>query len=219
MQDRLLAWLQERLDRSLVWLQERQDARRGLTVAGVGLLVAAVVMLGYPVYTDFVHNNLQSKLSKELLSPQIREAYLSGTLRSGQSLTRIEIPKLGVNVVVVQGIDENALRAGAGHYPETPLPCDEGDVAIAGHRTTYGKPFANIDRLAPGDKIILKTPIGSCIYQVTRAPFVVLPNDWSVVANTPGQFYLTLTACHPKGSASHRIIIKATMVSSSLAAA
>jgi sortase A len=198
------------------WLVQRQGARKGLTVAGVGLVAIAVVFLAFPVYTDFVHNSLQGKLSKELGASTTKQAYLAGTLRSGQSLTRIEIPKLGVNVVVVQGIDENSLKAGAGHYPETPLPCNVGDVAIAGHRTTYGKPFANIDRLAPGDEIVLKTPIGSCVYRVSQTPFAVLPTDWTVVANTPGQFTLTLTACHPKGSASHRLIIKAAMVSSDL---
>jgi sortase A len=198
------------------WLVQRQGARKGLTVAGGALVAIAVVFLAFPVYTDFVHNGLQGKLSKELRTSATKQAYLAGTLRSGQSLTRIEIPKLGVNVVVVQGIDEESLKAGAGHYPETPLPCDVGDVAIAGHRTTYGKPFANIDRLVPGDEIILKTPIAACVYRVTQNPFAVLPDNWSVVANTPGQFTLTLTACHPKGSASHRLIIKAAMVSSDL---
>jgi sortase A len=185
-----------------------------MNVAVVILLAAAVVMLGYPVYTDFVHNNLQGKLRKELSSAAIRQAYLANDLQSGQSLTRIEIPKLGVNVVVVQGVSTSALRAGVGHYPETPLPCDAGDVAIAGHRTTYGKPFANIDRLDPGDLIVLQTPIGVCVYRVAQAPFVVLPTDWGVVSNTPGVATLTLTACDPKGSASHRIVIKADMVSS-----
>lgn len=199
------------------WLVQRQGARKGLSAAGAALVLVAVVFLAFPVYTDFVHNGLQGKLSKELGTSSTKQAYLAGALKSGQSLTRIEIPKLGVNVVVVQGIDETSLKAGAGHYPETPLPCNVGDVAIAGHRTTYGKPFANIDRLAPGDEIILKTPIGACVYRVSQAPFAVLPTDWSVVANTPGQFTLTLSACHPKGSASHRLIIKAAMVSSDLA--
>ena len=203
------------MDRILEALARRKGARRGLTAAAAALVVVALGMLAYPVYTDFYHNTLQSKLGKELGSAGTRSAYLSGTLKSGQSLTRLQIPKLGVNVVVVQGIDDNALKAGAGHYPETPLPCQEGDVAIAGHRTTYGKPFANVDRLAPGDKISLSTPGGSCIYEVSQDPFVVLPTDWQVVADTPGRFELTLTACHPKGSASHRIVIKALMVSSS----
>jgi len=204
------------LDKLLAWLEQRRGARRGLTAAGIALIVMAVVFLAYPVYTDFVHNNLQSKLGHQLGSATLRQEYLDGTVQTGQSLTRLEIPKLGVNVVVVQGITTKALEAGAGHYPETPLPCQLGDVAIAGHRTTYGKPFANVDRLVPGDTIILKTPVGACVYRVATAPFVVLPTDWKVVANTPGQFWLTLTACHPKGSASHRIIIKADMVSSSV---
>jgi sortase A len=182
------------LDRLLDALANSARARRGLTATAILLVAAAVGTLAYPVYTDLYHNDLQGKLSDELSSAQIRQAYM--------------------NVVVVQGIDTNSLKAGAGHYPETPLPCQSGDVAIAGHRTTYGKPFANIDRLAPADRIILTTPVGSCIYEVSRAPFVVSPDDWAVVANTPGEFQLTLTACHPKGSASHRIIVKAAMISS-----
>jgi sortase A len=204
------------LDRILDGLANSARARGGLTVAALVLVVAAVGTLAYPVYTDLYHNDLQGKLRSELASAQIRQAYM-GTLKAGQSVTRLQIPKLGVNVVVVQGVDANSLKAGAGHYPETPLPCQVGDVAIAGHRTTYGKPFANIDRLAPADRIILTTPVGSCIYEVSRPPFVVLPDDWGVVANTPGQFELTLTSCHPKGSASHRIIIKASMISSTAA--
>lgn len=202
------------LDRILVALARRRGARRGLTAAAVVLIVAAVGMLAFPVFTDLYHNSLQGRLGKELGQPRTRQAYLSGSLKPGQSLTRLQIPKLGVNVIVVQGIDDQSLRAGAGHYPETPLPCEAGDVGIAGHRTTYGKPFANIDRLGPGDRIILTTPVGSCIYEVSQDPFVVLPNDWTVVANSPGLFELTLTACHPKGSASHRIIVKAHMISS-----
>ena len=203
------------MDRILEALAGRKGARRGLTAAAVALIMMALGMLAYPVYTDFYHNSLQSKLSKELASPGIRQAYLSGDIKSGQSLTRIQIPKLGLNVVVVQGVSDADLKAGTGHYPESPLPCQEGDVAIAGHRTTYGKPFANVDRLVPGDKIVLTTPVGSCIYEVSQKPFVVLPTDWQVVANTPGRFELTLTACNPKGSAAQRIVIKALMVSSS----
>ncbi|MGH9182121.1 MAG: class E sortase, partial [Acidimicrobiales bacterium] len=78
--------------------------------------------------------------------------------------------------------------------------------------TTYGKPFSNLDRLKPGDPIILETPIGRCTYEVSRAPFTVRPDDFSVVANTPTASTLTLTTCHPKGSAKERLIIRATMV-------
>src|SRR5439155_8227966 len=97
-----------------------------------------------------------------------------------------------VDVVVVEGTTPSALKAGAGHYPGTPLPCEDGNVAIAGHRTTYGKPFANIDQLRTGDLITLDTPVGSCIYEVSGDPFVVLadgktPDGGTVIDDTPGQ--------------------------------
>ncbi|MDQ2725941.1 MAG: class E sortase [Actinomycetota bacterium] len=201
------------MDRLLAYLSRSRGARRGLSVAAVLLLVTAVAMLAFPLYTNFVHNDLQGRLRRQLADPAYRTIYQKGAVKAGDGLTRIEIPKIGVDVVVVQGTGESALRAGAGHYVSTPLPCQEGDVAIAGHRTTYGKPFANVDRLGAGDTITLQTPVGSCVYRVDSAPFVVLANDWAVVANTPGEHTLTLTSCHPKGSASHRIVIKAHMVS------
>ena len=202
------------VDNVLAWLGGHRSARRSLTVMSGVLLAGALVLLGFPVYTDLTHNSLQNKLSAQLGSPAERQAYLDGTVADGASLTRIMIPKIGVSTVVVQGTDERALQAGAGHYPATPLPCQSGDVAIAGHRTTYGKPFSNVNLLSVGDEITLRTPVGSCVYRVNQAPFVVLANDMGVVDNTPGHATLTLTSCHPKGSASHRIIIKASMVSS-----
>jgi len=185
-------------------------------VTGVSglLLLVAVGLLAYPVYTNYLHNRTQGHLRKELASSALKDDYLNHRVKEGDSLTRLKIPKLGVDVVVVQGVSESALRAGAGHYPATALPCDVGNVAIAGHRTTYGKPFANVDQLVQGDQITLETPVGTCTYQMTKAPYVVLPNDISVVADAPGEHLLTLTSCTPKGSASHRIIIRASMIQS-----
>lgn len=202
------------MERMLAHLGNSPSARRTLTAMAVLLVAAAVVLLGFPVYTDIVHNDLQTHLRSQLVSPSILRAYRAGTVAEGSSLTRISIPRIGVDVIVVQGIGDSALQAGAGHYPSTPLPCASGDVAIAGHRTTFGKPFANIDLLAPGDTVTLRTPVGACVYRVARAPFVVPANDFAVVADTPGVATLTLTSCHPKGSAVSRIVIKATMVSS-----
>jgi sortase A len=115
-----------------------------------------------------------------------------------------------VDVVVVEGTTASALRAGAGHYPQTPLPCEVGNVGIAGHRTTYGRPFHNLDRLKEGDDIILETPVGECRYKVAKVPYVVLPTDTSVVAPA-SESLLTLTTCHPKGSASHRLVVRAVL--------
>jgi sortase A len=200
------------LGRVVEFLRHRRWARVGLSVLSVGLILGAIGMLGYPVYTNFYADRRQDALERELASPELRQAYLDGRLQEGGALTRIRIPKIDIDVVVVEGVGGSALRAGAGHYPTTPLPCEDGNVAIAGHRTTYGKPFHHLDRLAPGDVIILETPVGECTYEVAEAPFVVAPDNVEVVSDTPGNANLTLTTCHPKGSARERLIIRATMV-------
>jgi len=200
------------VERLVLALKRRKGARLTLSVLSVALLLLAAGMVGYPFYTNVYQDRLQSQLDRQLASPDLREAYLNRQVAEGDSLTRIKIPKIGVDTVVVEGTTASALRAGAGHYPSTPLPCEVGNVAIAGHRTTYGRPFHDLDRLAAGDRITLETPIGSCTYEVERS-WVTVPTDVGVVANTPDQARLTLTTCHPKGSARQRLIVRATMVS------
>lgn len=199
------------MDPVIQFLRSNPWARRGLSFFSVALLVSALGVLGYPVYTNVVHDREQGQLDREIASDEVARAYRARQLQDGDPLTRIKIPRLGVNTVVVEGTSSKALRAGAGHYPNTPLPCEAGNVAIAGHRTTYGKPFADLDRLKEGDVIILETPIGSCTYEMARAPFIVEPTDFSVVTNDPAKSILTLTTCHPKGSAAKRLIVQATL--------
>ncbi len=208
------------MDKLIAFLRAKRWARRTLTGGTALLIVVAVALLALPIYTNFVHNRLQSHLRSQLASPPLKDAYRNHQLKEGDALTRLRIPNLGVDVVVVEGISVGALQAGAGHYPGYALPCDVGNVPIAGHRTTYGKPFANVDQLNVGDQIILDTPVGSCTYEVDVKPFVVLPNDVGVIMTPPApagpngaDHLLTLTTCTPKGSASHRLIIQAKMLS------
>ena len=202
-------------------LRNSRLARRGITVVSIVLLLGAVGLLGYPFSTNLFQDYRQGQLRHQLATPTLKQAYLTHQVSVGDSLTRIRIPAIGVDVVVVEGTSASALRAGAGHYPETPLPCDVGNVAIAGHRTTYGKPFNQIDRVKPGDKIFLDTPVGSCTYEVAKDPFVVYPTDFSVVAPPPDPSarWLTLTSCHPKGSAARRIVVRATYLQSGVSSA
>jgi sortase A len=194
----------------LVFLRRHRSARITLSAGSVLLLLGAVAMLGYPLYTNLYQQRLQQRLDRQLVSPELQQAYREGKVATGDALTRIKIPRINVDVVVVEGTTASALRAGAGHYPNTPLPCEQGNVAIAGHRTTYGKPFHNLDLLRPGDDVILETPVGSCTYKVAKNPYPVSPNDGSVVLPTP-EPSLTLTTCHPKGSAKQRLIVRATL--------
>ena len=137
----------------------------------------------------------------------------------GDALARIRIPKIGVDTIVVNGVTRDDLRKGPGHYPNTPLPGQEGNAAIAGHRTTYGAPFGNLDQLAPDDLIEVRTLQGSFRYRVTEQ-LIVAPSDVSVIDpilkspdDPSGGFAATLalTTCNPKYSAAQRLVIKAVL--------
>ena len=121
----------------------------------------------------------------------------------------LEIAKIGIDKIVVAGTSTAELRKGPGHYANTPLPGQLGNAAIAGHRTTFGAPFYRINELVAGDEIKVTTLEGVFIYRVTEQ-LIVRPNDISVIAPT-ADAELTLTSCHPRFSASQRIVIKAKL--------
>lgn len=129
---------------------------------------------------------------------------------AGDAMARIEIPDIGVDKIVVEGVSRGDLKKGPGHYPDTPFPGQPGNASIAGHRTTYGAPFHRIDELAVDDEIVVTTLQGRFIYQVTGQE-IVSPTDVEVVEDK-GDDRLTLTSCHPKYSARQRIIVSAVLV-------
>ncbi len=132
-------------------------------------------------------------------------------IAEGDPIARIEMPTLGVDKIVVAGVAKTDLKKGPGHYPETPMPGQLGNAAIAGHRTTFGQPFYDVDKLAVGDEIILTTLEGRFVYRVTGKS-IVSPSDYQVIATSdPTRATLTLTSCHPKYTARERIIITAEL--------
>jgi sortase A len=129
----------------------------------------------------------------------------------GDPIARLELPTIGVDKIVVAGVDKNDLKKGPGHYPETPLPGQLGNSAIAGHRTTFGQPFFDVDKLEDGDEIVVTTLAGRFVYRVTGQQ-IVSPSDYQVIATTdPTRATLTLTSCHPKYTARERIIVFAEL--------
>lgn len=200
--------------------RRRRSGRFVLWFIVVAMALGGLGLLLYPIGTDIWAKRIQGRLDQELqqvtATPGDRAAFRA-SLEEGDALTRLRIPKIGVDVVVVEGISGNALRAGAGHYPNTPLPCEPGNVPIAGHRTGFGEPFRHLDRLRKGDRITLTTPFGSCAYEVMGGfddhtnPWVTHAKDWTVVSPTPDSV-LTLTTCDPPGTSLNRLIVRARLV-------
>jgi len=199
----------------------RPGGRKGVSVLSLVLLVAGVAMFAYPVGTDVYSRFQQGQLDNQFADPALQGQYRGHDVPVGNVLTRLRIPKKGINldVLVVEGTTPAALRAGSGHYGGTPLPGENGNVGIAGHRTTFGRPFNHLDEMAPGDEVILDTPFASYHYRAVAPfgghanPWIVQPTDYSVVGQAGMDHMLTLTTCNPKGSAAQRLILRLHLVS------
>ena len=143
----------------------------------------------------------------------------------GRPVFRLRIPAIDFNQMVVQGVGTEELRKGPGHFPscrdgfERPLctdldqiwPGEVGRAIISGHRTTYGAPFYNLDRLKNGDEIVTETKWGEFTYEVTDKEIV--PPDSRDIANPAAATFaeIVLTTCNPRFSAAERLIVYARM--------
>lgn len=155
--------------------------------------------LNYALRTPVVEAKLLTNLSAERVHPP--------HATPGATLGRIEISRIGVSVIMVEGTDEATLRRAVGHIAGTAMPGEPGNVGIAGHRDSFFRPLRNI-RL--GDEITLTTLHGSFHYRVESVK-IVTPKDSEVLIDTGGS-YLTLVTCYPfyfVGSAPSRFIVRA----------
>lgn len=142
------------------------------------------------------------------------------TVDSG-AMAVLYAPALGSDwsAPVGSGVDDATLNSGGvGHYPETQLPGEAGNFAVAGHRLTYGDVLRDQDQLAAGDEIYVESPDGYYTYEVTES-YVVLPEQSEVILPVPGEpeaqadrSLLTLTTCHPLFSNRERLITHAELV-------
>ena len=136
-----------------------------------------------------------------------RSVALNRDAGTSEPVGRLRIDKIDLNEVIVQGTDEEvSLKKGPGHYTQTPLPGQKGNwtVGIAGHRTTYGAPFRDINKLEKGDDIVFSTPYGKFTYVVEGTEIV--DDSETGVFKPKGYNRIALTACHPLYSAAQRII-------------
>ncbi len=135
---------------------------------------------------------------------------LRAGLSVGQPIGRLIVDRLGLDMVVVNGTDAATLRRGPGRDVRTFLPAEGQLVYIAGHRTTFGAPFAHIDRLHKGDRVVLEMPYGRFLYAVSRS--VIVPSNDVDRLRSRGREEVALQACHPRFSARERFIVYALPV-------
>ncbi len=189
-----------------------------VTVGTLLLLFVAYQLWGTGIYEAREQSHLQSELKHQIAESKAARKPVLGTTTTtapppapaeGDGVGLIHIPKIGLDRAIVQGVAVPDLRKGPGHYPDSPMPGQIGNAAIAGHRTTYGAPFNRIDELSPGDKIIIVTTSGTFTYTVT-GQLIVSPKQTEVLDATLDAT-LTLTTCNPKYSARERLVVKARL--------
>ena len=123
----------------------------------------------------------------------------------GLVLGSIEIPRVGLDSSLFEGISLNTLDKGPGHWPGTAMPGGMGNVVIGGHRTSKARPFRHLEQLVPGDEVIFTTDAGRFVYDVVRTEIVTPDSMW--IINQTDAYTATLFACHPVGSTKQRIVV------------
>ena len=200
---------------------------------GFGVLMfVGWTLWGTGIYTSQQQNLLEQEFAAAppvVLDPnnEVPESYQPGP---GKHAFRMEIPAIDFDQIVVEGVGTDELKKGPGHYPDcrsgfakplcTPFeevwPGEEGRVIVSGHRTTYGAPFYDIDKLKRGDRIVTETDWGEYTYEVTIKT-IVEPDSPLVVIDTrqddSREPELVLTTCNPRFSAAERLIVYAELVS------
>jgi len=213
--------------------------RRSLRIVGTIMLAAGALMLVWAfvvwqwqdpftaLYTSWKQHQLRSQYDKRAAAFQAHDLshvslvaerrtiaadakrYRHQTTR-GEAIGRIRIPRMGVNMIVVNGTDHQTLKKGPGRDLRSFMPGENRLVYIAGHRTTYLAPFSHIDALKIGDRVTISVPYGTFVYSVTGHR-IVRANDLSVL-RSPRHERLELQACHPRFFATHRYIAYARLV-------
>jgi sortase A len=208
------------------------------------LVTAGMVLLLFVVYEVYVTDLLTAQRQDEL-SQELHEQWDSGTDPARRALTQVEIgdafgvlriPRLGEDYtrVILEGTAETQLSQGPGHYVGSAMPGEAGNLSLAGHRVGKGSPFLELDKMQPGDPIVVETADSWFVYRMLGDPAtgdvdadpsgipgrqIVSPSAVEVVSPTPNAAasaaptgaYLTLTTCHPRYSARQRMVIHARL--------
>jgi sortase A len=198
-----------------------------LIIRGLGELciTAGLIMLLFVTYglwgTGRYTQEQQDRLGRDLLKTWQAPQVTSERVKLGRGLAMIRVPRFGADwrYVIVEGVQQDDLRKGPGHYPGSAMPGAVGNFVVSGHRTTYSAPFNRVGELGEGDRILIDTRARQYVYEVTGrrivqpdAVEVTLPVPFRA-GKRPTEKLITLTTCHPKYSAARRMIVFGRLVS------
>jgi sortase A len=187
-----------------------------LIVGGVALLAWSLAVWRWEdpftsLYTSYEQRELTTVLHDRFVTfgeptrdPAADARRYRQKTKVGEAIGRLVVPRLGLKMVLVYGVDSETLKRGPGLHPRTFFPGQDRLVYVAGHRTTYGAPFSKIDSMRRGDLVRVEMPYGTFIYSVTRNRVVAATN--LSVLRTRRYEQIALQACHPRFFASHRWI-------------
>jgi sortase A len=183
---------------------------RFFDLLGRAMIATGLLMLSFVAYqlwgTGFTESRAQDTLASQFVTQQPTKPQFGGLVG------RISIPSINLSKFIVAGVRTKDLERGPGLFPGSPLPGQLGNVAIAGHRTTFGAPFSRIDEIHDKEKIILESKDGTFTYIVDGEPKIVSATDTAVAETTnPDIAIITLVSCYPKWTSRQRIIVVATL--------
>lgn len=198
-----------------------------MITAGVLVLLFVVWQL---FWTDVLASGTREEARDEIVGefeeradPERAERYLEGPIAAdeddvpefedGGGIGMVYMPAIDAEIPVMEGVEMPTLDLGVlGHYPDTAMPGQVGNFAVAGHRTTWGRPLHDLDQMQAGDAVVVEMPDGWFVYTFERQR-IVLPHQTEVIAPVPDEVdeepteaWMVLTACHPKYSAAERLI-------------
>lgn len=200
-----------------------------VTAGGLVLLFAVYVVLWSDVVTAAAQSDLRADFAEQVeavSSAAPGKATKVAPYVVGQGIAEMAIPRLGTDWrwVVVEGIADDDIAKGPGHFPGTAAPGELGNFAVAGHRATHGEPFAYLDTVVPGDRIVVRTAAGWSVYTVTLTQ-IVPPTRIDVIDPVPGrpggvadQALITLVTCNPRWGSGERLIVTGLLSESRTAA-
>ena len=184
---------------------------RPAVIAGAACIALGALGIGWFAW-DNVGTNLIASPGQKAAVQRFERAPQLAPLnpQPGETYAVLRIPAIHLVEPIIEGTDEADLQHGVGHYSQTVQPGAPGNVGLAGHRTTYGRPFWNLQALKPGDVITIQTAEATYTYKVISQE-TVSPSDIAVLNSRPVRT-LTMTTCTPRFTALQRLAVHALQV-------